>query len=1202
MARGNTDGSVRISVELDDVAFAKQWKNYVANINKTTAGMERAINNANRKIQNMGQEFDIVGEKIEQFKNKSKVDLLFDMEKYKKQWGDIGAYANQTGETIESKINDINSKINSNLEKQADLNESIRKKKEEIRKIEEEITKRHPGEIGADKQSINYFAQYEKPEYANMQKDLQNMIDKQNELKLSANLYRDNVERIATAYAILKRNQELINEQDSKNAEILKAKNIEEYDRIKLIKEAYNAKNVKGDVDLEQEIYEETTAMQQLQQKIKDVESELKILTAKKIEYEQAGKLGDEGYQQIIGRQRTLTNELKQYNSDLYNSRDSLNDLERQYGKILTEQKEGKKNNKSTNKELAKAKSHTSAIGLHFGKIASNSKKAQNNAGGMANKLSLGLKKLGRYTLMFLGIRGVVTGVAQAINGFMNSENAMAKQLKADLDNLKLNIGNALAPVIRKVLDMFYEMLGVVGAIVKAFFGIDIFAKNTAKSTGETAKNSQDTLASFDKIDVLQSDSGSGGTGTTDITQIAKNYEELANKIKNFLESLFKPFKEAWENEGQKVIDSAKYALNGLKNSAMAVGESFEKIWTNGTVQKGAETLLRIFANMLQTIGNINNAFANAWRKDNNGDKIVQNLANSWNTILGVVESVFNRINKFTISREFQTAMDDMVYLWERATYWADRFTEDLKKIWDEQMADSFTQLLEAGAKTVDVLKKTYDALEPLLKALYDNYFVKFLKMVASLISDIIDAVDSLIDALEYAFEGDFESALESAADAMDSAGKAFEKSMALTSPTSTYVYMSAQEKDEQDSGELGWLSKAEVLKKEDAYNKQTIKNEKKTSKILKGIHDDFNEARLKGSKDTYKELIDQAETGTKQLVSPYQEMKENINNIFSDMKKDLPKTAEEINKNIESPFSKLRESSRTIFEKIKQDASADMATTGRITEVEAEKTNTKTTSIFNSMKNSITSAYAQAKNEANTNMEYLKNNTSNKASQTNTTTSSIFGRLRDSINNSFDSMRNSANYNMTQVKDSTTYNAQQTENKVEPPFTTMKNKLVGVFDIIAGNYRNMWGNISSSSHNPAINNAISAVQSFANSIIKGLNGILAGYRGVRKYITNLPYVGNVANVFLPRLAKGGIATQATPAIIGEAGKEAILPLENNTEWVDTLAQKINANGGGGDVTIKFTGSLSQLARVLKPEIDKENKRKGTTLITGGVA
>ena len=52
----------------------------------------------------------------------------------------------------------------------------------------------------------------------------------------------------------------------------------------------------------------------------------------------------------------------------------------------------------------------------------------------------------------------------------------------------------------------------------------------------------------------------------------------------------------------------------------------------------------------------------------------------------------------------------------------------------------------------------------------------------------------------------------------------------------------------------------------------------------------------------------------------------------------------------------------------------------------------------------------------------------------------------------------------------------------------------------------------------------------------------------------------------IPKLAVGGIVNRpgkGVPAIIGEAGAEAVLPLENNTEWMDVLAEKI-----GGNVTI----------------------------------
>jgi hypothetical protein len=52
------------------------------------------------------------------------------------------------------------------------------------------------------------------------------------------------------------------------------------------------------------------------------------------------------------------------------------------------------------------------------------------------------------------------------------------------------------------------------------------------------------------------------------------------------------------------------------------------------------------------------------------------------------------------------------------------------------------------------------------------------------------------------------------------------------------------------------------------------------------------------------------------------------------------------------------------------------------------------------------------------------------------------------------------------------------------------------------------------------------------------------------------------------------------------------------TEWMDDLAERISLNQ---NVNIEFTGSLSQLARVLNPVIKKEQTRAGARLIGGAV-
>ena len=92
-----------------------------------------------------------------------------------------------------------------------------------------------------------------------------------------------------------------------------------------------------------------------------------------------------------------------------------------------------------------------------------------------------------------------------------------------------------------------------------------------------------------------------------------------------------------------------------------------------------------------------------------------------------------------------------------------------------------------------------------------------------------------------------------------------------------------------------------------------------------------------------------------------------------------------------------------------------------------------------------------------------------------------------------------------------------------------------------------------------AFNGIISIVEKAINGIINKLNTLswkipdwVPKYGGEK-------FGFNLRTVSIPRLATGGIATSSVLANVGEAGREAILPLENNTGWMDALADRIAA-------------------------------------------
>lgn len=92
--------------------------------------------------------------------------------------------------------------------------------------------------------------------------------------------------------------------------------------------------------------------------------------------------------------------------------------------------------------------------------------------------------------------------------------------------------------------------------------------------------------------------------------------------------------------------------------------------------------------------------------------------------------------------------------------------------------------------------------------------------------------------------------------------------------------------------------------------------------------------------------------------------------------------------------------------------------------------------------------------------------------------------------------------------------------------------------------------------------NIMNTVRGVINGIIKGINAAIGAINKISVTIPDwVPEFGGKTIGFnlktIPLLAKGAVVDKPTLAIVGEAGKEAVMPLENNTSWINELANKI---------------------------------------------
>lgn len=194
----------------------------------------------------------------------------------------------------------------------------------------------------------------------------------------------------------------------------------------------------------------------------------------------------------------------------------------------------------------------------------------------------------------------------------------------------------------------------------------------------------------------------------------------------------------------------------------IAIGNSFAKIWTNGTAQRTVELLLNLYADLFNIIGNIANALANAWNNNNNGDKLVQALADAFNNLLYIVEQVVKCIADWTASTGFQNFLNGVIGIIATLGEWIKKITQWLKEIWDNGGKETFEKLLETLSKVGQAVTTVVGIVLQALTPVVDWILLTLKPVISGIIEAIgyvLDALSGLMDFIVGVFTGDWEMA-----------------------------------------------------------------------------------------------------------------------------------------------------------------------------------------------------------------------------------------------------------------------------------------------------------------------------------------------------------------------------------------------------------------------------------------------------------
>mgnify|MGYP001215949834 FL=1 len=157
------------------------------------------------------------------------------------------------------------------------------------------------------------------------------------------------------------------------------------------------------------------------------------------------------------------------------------------------------------------------------------------------------------------------------------------------------------------------------------------------------------------------------------------------------------------------------------------------------------------------------------------------------------------------------------------------------------------------------------------------------------------------------------------------------------------------------------------------------------------------------------------------------------------------------------------------------------------------------------------------------------------------------------------------------------------------------------IIKLLKGDWKGAW-EAAKKVVKDVVNGILAAVESMANGVVNAVNTMIRALNGLHFDIPEwVPVlggktfgfnIGEISAVHIPRLANGGITTGSTLVNIGEAGLEAVLPLENNLSYLEPLAEMI-ASKMEGVQTVRIVAEESGIFKVVREGANDYFRRTG---------
>lgn len=724
--------------------------------------------------------------------------------------------------------------------------------------------------------------------------------------------------------------------------------------------------------------------------------------------------------------------------------------------------------------------------------------------------------------------------------------------------------------VCENILKVLQTIFKIVGDIAKAF--------NIAWNKGGLGtKLIQDIFNSLNNVLDLLIDIGetfrnvwNSGVGV----EICTNILQILDNIAFIIGQIATSFKNAWDSGlGVQIVTDILNLLNGCLRIIQDITSSFSKAWeSNGdTICEG---ILLILDDIFGTLGDIANAWANAWENNGNGDALMNSLLETLGKIFTTIGDIGQGIRE-SIGTVAEDVFGALIQFCTDVSNGFGELADGLKIIWDNGGQHLFDGIVNLTAEVGELILK-------ITGGAFKDASGIFKDILAPAIGEVFDVVGTLVDKL--AEFTDWINNNKPLIDILSAALVGIGTALAGAKIASLV---------------LGAVEALSAL-----------------GAIIGSV---FSGGLISGIVEIGAALV--AAVGGWPII---------IGAAIVAIGVVIYKNWDEISAWLSNAWQWISDTCAQIWGGIKDFLAqwgvdilafivgGPIALIGVEIAKHWDEVKEKTTEIWNSVSTWLGETWEGVKNTCSETWNNIKTSISDKWGEVKQGTEDTWNNLTSWLGTTWGNISTSASTAWETIKTSIAGKWDELKAKCSEIWTNIKtdfdNIITWVQTIFTTGWSNAWNgikNIFKTIFDSLVNIAkkpLNLVITMVNGVINGINKMISALNNLNIDVPDwVPGIGGESFGFnfstipsIPALAKGGIVDSPTLAMVGEAGKEAVMPLENNTGWISDLAGQIASILGtgnnsvstdqqGGDIVFMLDSSI--IGRVALNELIKMRKQ-----------